>query len=184
MIFTPTRIDGAWLVDPEPLHDERGFFARTVCTDAFARHGLDACFVQQSVSRNTRAGILRGMHFQAGAAAEDKLVRVTTGAIHDVIVDLRRDSPSYLQWQAFELSAQSQRAVYIPKGVAHGFQTLTALSEVYYQMTVPFDPHSSRGLRWNDPDIGLAWPDCEHRLISPKDLALPTLAELDEQAQR
>ncbi|WP_427307941.1 dTDP-4-dehydrorhamnose 3,5-epimerase [Cupriavidus sp. H39] len=178
MIFTPTRIAGAWLVDPEPMHDERGFFARTVCTQAFAQHGLDARFVQQSVSRNTRAGIVRGMHFQAGAAAEDKLVRVTTGAVHDVILDLRIDSETYLQWQAFELSAQSQRAIYIPKGVAHGFQTLTELSEVYYQMTVAFQPDSSRGLRWDDPDVGIGWPDCEHRLISPKDLALPTLAGL------
>ncbi|SOY64869.1 dTDP-4-dehydrorhamnose 3,5-epimerase [Cupriavidus taiwanensis] len=177
MILTPTRIAGAWLIDPEPLHDERGHFARIVCQATFERHGLNARFVQQSVSRNTRAGILRGMHFQAGAAAEEKLVRATAGVVHDVILDLRRDSATYLQWQAFELSAQSQRAVYIPKGVAHGFQTLTALSEVFYQMTVPYSPQHSQGLRWDDPDIGIAWPDCEDRLISARDLALPTLAE-------
>ncbi|MGO4306641.1 MULTISPECIES: dTDP-4-dehydrorhamnose 3,5-epimerase [unclassified Cupriavidus] len=180
MIFTPSRIAGAWLVDPEPLADERGFFARTVCVEAFAEHGLDARFVQQSVSRNTRAGILRGMHFQTGAHAEDKLVRVTTGAVHDVILDLRPNSATYLQWQAVELSAESQRALYIPRGVAHGFQTLTDLSEVFYQMTVPFAPGSSAGVRWNDPDIGIAWPACADRMISAKDLALPTLADLRE----
>lgn len=178
MIFTPARIAGAWIVDPEPLADERGFFARTVCVDTFAEHGIDARFVQQSVSRNTRAGILRGMHFQQGEHAEDKLVRVTTGAVHDVILDLRVDSPTYLQWQAVELDAQTQRAIYIPKGVAHGFQTLSPLSEVFYQMTVPFVPGSSAGVRWDDTDIGIAWPDCAERLISAKDLALPTLAEL------
>lgn len=178
MIFTPARIAGAWLVDPEPLPDARGFFARTVCVDAFAAHGIDARFVQQSVSRNTRAGIVRGMHFQRGAQAEDKLVRVTAGAVHDVILDLRPGSATYLQWQAVTLSADSQRAIYIPKGVAHGFQTLTDLSEVFYQMTVPFSPGDSAGVLWNDPDIGIAWPDCAERLISAKDLALPRLADL------
>lgn len=180
MIFTPTRIAGAWLVDPEPLPDARGFFARTVCVAAFAEHGLDAHFVQQSVSRNTRAGILRGMHFQTGAHAEDKLVRVTTGAVYDVILDLRRASTTYLQWQAVELSADNQRAIYIPKGVAHGFQTRTALSEVFYQMTVPFAPGSNAGVRWDDPAIGIDWPDCADRMVSAKDLALPLLAGLGE----
>lgn len=181
MIFTPARIAGAWIVDPEPLADERGFFARTVCVDAFAAHGIDARFVQQSVSRNTRAGILRGMHFQRGAHAEDKLVRVTTGAVHDVILDLRPESPTYLQWQAVVLDAEAQRSIFIPKGVAHGFQTLTPLSEVFYQMTVPFAPGSSAGVRWDDPAIGIAWPHCADRLISAKDQALPTLAELAAQ---
>jgi dTDP-4-dehydrorhamnose 3,5-epimerase len=178
VIFTPARIAGAWIVDPEPLADERGFFARTVCVETFAAHGIDARFAQQSVSRNTRAGILRGMHFQQGEHAEDKLVRVTTGAVHDVILDLRADSPTYLQWQAVVLDAQMQRAIYIPKGVAHGFQTLSSLSEVFYQMTVPFAPGSSAGVRWDDADIGIVWPDCAERLISAKDLALPTLAAL------
>jgi dTDP-4-dehydrorhamnose 3,5-epimerase len=177
VIFTPTPIGGAWLIAPEPLADERGFFARTVCVDEFARHGLDARFVQQSVSRNTRAGILRGMHLQTGAGAEDKLVRVTTGAIHDVILDLRRESPSYRQWFAVELSASSQLALYIPKGVAHGFQTLTALSEVFYQMTVPFAPGAAAGVRWDDPELGIAWPPCGERLISANDMVLPLLAD-------
>ena len=183
MIFTPARIAGAWIVDPEPLADERGFFARTVCVESFAAHGIDARFVQQSVSRNTRAGILRGMHFQHGAHAEDKLVRVTTGAVHDVILDLRPESPTYLQWQAVVLDAEAQRAIFIPKGVAHGFQTLSPLSEVFYQMTVPFAPGSSAGVRWDDPAIGIDWPGCADRLISAKDLALPTLAELAAQSK-
>ncbi len=179
MIFTPTPIDGAWLVDPEPLADERGFFARTVCVEAFAERGLNGRFVQQSVSRNTRAGILRGMHIQYEPAGEDKLVRVTTGAIFDAILDLRPYSPSYRQWFSVELSAQNQRALYIPKGVAHGFQTLTELSEVFYQMTVPFAPAHSGGVRWDDPEIGIAWPPCAARLISAKDLALPLLSSVN-----
>ncbi|WP_420998373.1 dTDP-4-dehydrorhamnose 3,5-epimerase [Cupriavidus sp. 30B13] len=176
MIFTPTPIEGAWLVDPEPLADERGFFARTVCVDAFATRGLNGRFVQQSVSRNTRAGILRGMHLQYEPAGEDKLVRVTTGAVFDVLLDLRPYSGSYRQWFSVELSAHNQRALYIPRGVAHGFQTLTGLSEVFYQMTVPFAPAHSGGVRWDDPEIGIAWPPCASRLISARDMALPTVA--------
>lgn len=173
MKFAPMPIQGAWLISPEPIPDERGFFARTVCVDAFERHGLNARFVQQSVSRNIRAGIVRGMHFQGGNAGEDKLVRVTAGAVYDVLLDLRAGSPSYLRWHAVELSAEAQQAVYIPRGVAHGFQTLTPLSEVFYQMTTPYVPAQSSGVRWDDPDIGIAWPPCAERMLSDKDRALP-----------
>lgn len=173
MKFTATLIPGAFLVEPEPHTDERGFFARTVCRDDFARHGLNGDFVQQSVSWNNRRSILRALHVQAAPHGEEKLVRVTTGSIFDVIVDLRPESPAFKQWVGVELSADNRRALYIPKGVAHGFQTLSDTAEVFYQMTVPFHPASSGGLRWNDPAFGVAWPDPEGAILSARDAALP-----------
>lgn len=177
MKFTPTPLPSAFLIDIEPREDERGFFARTVCREEFARHGLCAEFVQQSVSWNPRQGILRGLHYQAAPHEEEKLVRVTRGAIFDVIVDLRRDSPAYGSWFGVELSAANHRQLYIPKGVAHGFQTLSADTEVLYEMTVPFHPESPRGLRWDDPRLNIAWPTCSARLISDKDRELPLFEE-------
>ncbi len=158
MKFSATGIPGAFVIDIDPQEDERGFFARSVCEDEFRHHGLNAHFVQQSVSLNKRRGILRGVHYQATPWEEEKLVRVTLGTIYDVILDLRRDSPAFKKWIAVELSAENHRSVYIPKGVAHGFQTLGEVSEVLYQMTVAFHLESSRGVRWNDPAFGIDWP--------------------------
>lgn len=158
MKLVPLDIDGAFLIEIEAIADERGFFARTFCKKEFAEHGLDSEIAQCNVSRNTRRGILRGMHYQTPPHAEAKLVRCTSGAIHDVVVDLRPGSKTYLKWSAVELTAENHRALYLPKGTAHGFLTLSEQSEVFYQMSAYFSPDHARGLRWNDPAIGIAWP--------------------------
>lgn len=176
MKFSQTRLAGAYLIDMEPHADERGFFARTVCADDFAEHGLNGQFVQQSVSFNAQKGTVRGLHFQAAPHEEDKLVRVTQGAIFDVIVDLRQGSSSYSQWFGAELSATNHRQLYIPKGFAHGFQTLEDSSELLYAMTVPYAPGFGRGVRWDDPAIGVDWP-LAPSLIGARDIDLPLLAE-------
>ncbi|HEX8243788.1 MAG TPA: dTDP-4-dehydrorhamnose 3,5-epimerase, partial [Longimicrobium sp.] len=166
MIFTATELAGAWIVDPERLEDERGFFARTFDAGEFARRGLRSAFPQCSVSFNARAGTLRGMHFQAEPHAEAKLVRCTAGAVYDVIVDLRPESPTRLRWIGVELSAANRRALYVPEGCAHGFQTLADASEVFYQISVPYAAESARGVRWNDPAFGITWPAAERRTMS------------------
>jgi len=175
--FSATPLPGAFVIEIEAHADERGFFARTVCEEEFARHGLNARFVQQSVSWNERAGTLRGMHYQAAPHEEEKLVRVTRGAIFDVIADLRPDSPAFGRWFGVELSADNRRQLYIPRGVAHGFQTMTADAEILYEMTVPFQPEAACGLRWDDPDLNIAWPQCTERIISAKDRELPLFAQ-------
>lgn len=158
MKFTETPLSGAFIVDIERREDERGFFARTVCVDDFAAAGLNGVFVQQSVSWNPHAGTLRGLHFQVAPHEEEKLVRVTRGAIFDVIVDLRVGSPSFGRTWSVELTAESHAALYVPKGFAHGFQTLVPATEVLYEMTVMFDPNAARGIRWDDEDLAVAWP--------------------------
>jgi dTDP-4-dehydrorhamnose 3,5-epimerase len=175
MIFTPTALPGVWLIDIEPMVDERGLFARTVCAKQFAAHGLNAQFVQQSVSSNPQAGTLRGLHFQRSPHAEDKLIRVTRGRLFDVAVDLRRDSPAFGRWTGVELSAANRRQIYIPKGCAHGFLTLDHDTEILYQMTAPYVPAAASGLRWDDPQLAIAWPlDCPS-LIGERDRQLPGL---------
>ena len=134
---------------------------------------MNTSFAQQSVSFNHRRGILRGLHYQVEPDAEEKLVRVTMGALFDVVVDLRPDSASYRSWYGVELSAENHRALYIPKGIAHGFQTIMDNTEVFYQMTVPFNPGAARGIRWDDPEIGIRWPDATHAIFSEKDASLP-----------
>ena len=173
--FTATPLDGAYVIDIEPHADERGFFARTVCVDEMAASGLNGQFVQQSVSWNPHKGTLRGLHYQADPHAEEKLVRVTRGAVFDVIVDIRRSSPTFGQHFSIELSADHHNALYVPKGFAHGFQTLSGDTEVLYEMTVKFVPGSARGIRWDDADLGIDWPRTE-RLISGRDLTLPSLS--------
>ena len=168
MILNETPIAGDWLLEIEPVADARGFFARSLCVDTLAAHGLEGRMQQQSVSFNHRRGTLRGMHYQKSPHEEVKLVRVTQGRIYDVILDLRRDSSSYLRWYAVELSADSHRSLYIPKGVAHGFQTLEDCTEVFYQMTQAYVPGHGCGVRWNDPVFAIDWP-----------LAGPILSERD-----
>lgn len=178
MKFSATPLPGAFVIDIDALKDARGFFARTVCTDEFATQGLNGHFVQQSVSFNHRAGTLRGLHYQATPHEEEKLVRVTRGAIFDVIVDLRRASPAFGRWFGIELSAANHRQLYIPGGMAHGFQTLEDDTEVLYEMSVAFHPESARGLRWDDPQLGIAWPACPARIFSERDQSLPLFSEL------
>ena len=159
--FLPTRLHGAYVIEIEKLEDERGFFARTFCHDEFAAHGLRATFVQCNASFNASKGTLRGLHFQARPHEEAKLVRCTRGSIYDVIVDIRRESPTFRQWVGVELTADTGRMIYIPEGFAHGFQTLEDASELFYQMSEMHHPECARGLRWNDPALGIRWPIAE-----------------------
>lgn len=175
MRFSPSPLPNAFVIAPEPRTDARGMFARTVCEEEFAKAGLRGRFVQQSVSWNPRAGTLRGMHYQKEPHAEDKLVRVTRGAIFDVIVDLRPGSEAERKWFGIELSADNYLQLYIPRGFAHGFQTLAPATEVFYQMTEPFHEEAASGFRWDDPAVGIEWPEAENRFIGERDLALPLL---------
>ena len=172
MKFTPTALPGAYLVEIEPLVDERGFFARSWCRREFAEHGLNADLVQCNISYNRAEGTLRGMHYQAAPHEEVKVVRCTRGAIYDVLVDLRPDSPTYRSWTACELTASNRCMLYVPAGLAHGFQTLQDDSEVFYQMSAFYHPPSARGVRWNDPAFDIQWPRSEP-IVSPKDAAYP-----------
>lgn len=178
MIFHETTLSDAWLIDLDRRGDERGWFARTMDAQSFADRGMDHAFVQQNASQSAHAGTLRGMHFQRPPKAEAKLVRCHRGRILDVIVDLRRDSPSFLRHEAFELSAETGRMLYVPRGFAHGFQTLVDDVEVGYLVSAPYAPEAEGGLRHDDPRLGIAWP-LPVSVISPKDAAWPPLAEED-----
>jgi len=176
MIFEETVLKGAFLIDPEPLKDERGMFARTWCQREFEAHGLAVTWVQASVSVNNRRGTLRGMHYQVAPHEEVKLVRCTMGAIYDVIVDLRPESSTYCQSLGVALSAENRRALYIPQRFAHGFVTLLDNSEVSYHMSELYVPGSARGFRWDDPAFRIQWP--EHvMVISEKDRTWPAFLE-------
>ncbi len=172
MKFVETEIAGAWLIGLDRLEDERGFFARTFCRDDFRAHGLVPNFVQCNVSFNVRKGTLRGMHFQAEPHGEAKLVRCTRGAIYDVIVDIRKGSPTFKKWTGAELSADNAKMLYVAEGLAHGFQTLEDGSEVFYQMSEVHHPESARGWRWNDPAFGIRWP-FPTPVISARDAGYP-----------
>jgi dTDP-4-dehydrorhamnose 3,5-epimerase len=158
MKILPTKLPGVWIVDLEKHEDERGYFARSWCRREFEEHGLNPNLVQCSLSFNHKKGTLRGMHCQIAPHGETKLVRCTRGAIFDVVVDLRPASPTYKQWAAAELTSENGRALYIPEGFAHGFQTLADDAEVFYQMSEFYHPESARGIRWNDPALKIEWP--------------------------
>ena len=158
MIFTETPLKGAYLVHPELITDERGFFARAWCEKEFRDLGLASRIVQCSISHNRVMGTLRGMHYQVPPFAEDKLVRCTRGAIHDVIIDLRHDSKSFGKHFGVRLTAENRIMLYIPKGFAHGFLTLEDDTEIFYQMSEFYTPDCAKGIRWNDPEVGIEWP--------------------------
>jgi dTDP-4-dehydrorhamnose 3,5-epimerase len=168
MKFEQTAVPGVWIIDVEPHADSRGFFARTWCADEAAAHGLNPACVQCSVSFNQHRGTLRGMHWQAEPCAEAKWISCIRGAVWDVALDLRPESSSYGKWIGAELSADTRRMIYIPAGVAHGFQTLENDTELFYQMSEPYVPGLARGVRWNDPAFGIDWP-----------IADPVLSERD-----
>ncbi len=172
MIFHETNIPGAWLIDVEERVDERGFFARSFCRREFEERGLNPEVAQCNVSFNRHRGTLRGLHSQAPGFEEDKLVRCTQGAIYDVILDLRKGSEAFLKHLAVELSADRRSALYVPKGVFHGFLTLTDDAEVFYQMSEFFVPNQALGVRYNDPAFGIDWPE-EVTVISDKDAGYP-----------
>jgi dTDP-4-dehydrorhamnose 3,5-epimerase len=173
MIFTEMKLRDAFLIDLEPIEDERGFFARAWCEQEFEEHGLETTIAQCNVSYNQRQGTLRGMHFQAAPYEEVKLVRCTRGAIYDVIIDLRPDSPTHKQWLGVELTAENRRGLYVPKGFAHGYQTLTAGSEIFYHVSQVYTPDAEGGVRWNDPAFNIEWPDPDGALLSDKDKRWP-----------
>ena len=172
MIFTETKLGGAWILEPERLEDGRGFFARTWCQRECMAHGLNPRIVQCNTSFNKRRGTLRGMHYQAPPYAEAKLVRCTRGAIYDVILDLRPTSPTFKQYEAEILDGDGRRMLYVPEGFAHGFQTLDDDTEVFYQMSEFYSPTHARGVRWDDPAFQISWPGAD-RTISDRDRTYP-----------
>jgi dTDP-4-dehydrorhamnose 3,5-epimerase len=169
MIFLETKLKGAFVIEPEPLRDERGFFARTWCKREFEAHGLNSDLVQCNLSVNTKRGTLRGMHHQKAPHEEAKLVQCIAGAIYDVIIDLRPDSPTFKQWLSLELSSGNRKMLFIPKGFSHGFLTLADHTDVFYQMSDFYDSESATGIRWNDPAFQISWPEAI-KTISAKDL--------------
>lgn len=175
MIFIETELKGAYIIDIERREDDRGFFARTWCQQEFEAHGLVARIVQANTSYNKLKGTLRGMHYQNAPYAETKLVRAVRGAIYDVIVDLRRDSPTYKRWIGVELTADNRRALFVPEGFAHGFQTLEDNTDVAYQVSAFYTPGAEGGARYNDPAFEIQWP-LPISVISDKDAAWPDYA--------
>ncbi|MCS6927204.1 MAG: dTDP-4-dehydrorhamnose 3,5-epimerase [Candidatus Binatia bacterium] len=182
MFFLETALTGAFIIELDKHEDERGFFARSWCQREFLAHGLNPRLVQCNISFNRRRGTLRGMHYQVAPHEEAKLVRCTRGAIYDVIIDLRPESPTFTQWLAVELSAENYRMLYIPEGFAHGFQTLEDNTEVFYQMSEFYAPECARGIRWNDPAFAIVWPPAE-RIISPRDQHYPDFVPEKERAR-
>ena len=174
MRFSPSRIPGAWVIDITPIHDQRGFFATTWLPEELREHGIDPLVAQCNLAFNHQRGTLRGLHFQSPPHAQSKIVRATRGALLDVIVDLRPDSPTCRQWESIELTADNRRMLYIPAGLAHGYLTLTDDAEMFYQASSPWAPQAEAGVRWNDPAFGITWP-FEPRVISEKDRTWPLL---------
>jgi dTDP-4-dehydrorhamnose 3,5-epimerase len=172
VIFLPTAIPGAFIVEPERREDQRGFFARTWCAREFEARGLNPRLSQCSVSFNKRKGTLRGMHYQVAPHEEAKVVRCTMGAIHDVVVDLRPTSAAYMRHVVVVLTAENRRMLYVPEGCAHGFQTLVDGTEIFYQISEFHSPEHARGVRWNDPAFAIAWPP-DDRVISERDRSYP-----------
>jgi len=158
MIFTELNLKGAFTIDLEPRHDARGFFSRTFCQEEFAEHGLKTVIAQCNLSYNYQRGTLRGLHYQLPPATEAKLIRCVRGAIRSIIVDLRPDSPTYLLWDAAELTAENGRRLYVPEGCAQGYQTLVDDTEMCYQTSQFYAPESARGVRYDDPAFGIRWP--------------------------
>jgi dTDP-4-dehydrorhamnose 3,5-epimerase len=172
MKFVPIPLAGAYLIELEPSFDERGFFARSWSAKEFEARGLDSALAQCSISFNTRKGTLRGLHYQDEPYAEAKLVRCSAGAIYDVLVDLRRESSTHRKWFGVELTAENRKMLYVPKGFAHGFQTLADNTEIFYQISEDYRSEASRGARWNDPAFAIDWP-LANPILSERDRTFP-----------
>jgi dTDP-4-dehydrorhamnose 3,5-epimerase len=183
MIFTETKLKGAFILELDRLEDERGFFARAWCQREFTERGLNPRIVQCSVSFNYKRGTLRGMHYQMAPHEETKLVRCTKGAIYDVIIDLRPESPTFTRWLATKLMADNYQMIYIPEGFAHGFQTLEDNTEVLYQLSEFYAPDHARGVRWNDPVFAIEWP-VGQRVLSHRDSGYPDFLETSVRAAK
>lgn len=174
MKFATTSLKDATLIDVARFGDERGYFTRTFCAETFAREGLVSVYPQSNHAANAKAGTLRGLHFQRAPHAEAKLVRCVKGALYDVIVDLRPESPTHMRWEGFELTEENGRILYVPEGFAHGYQTLVDDTHAAYQVSSPYAPGAEGGLRWDDPAIGIRWP-APVSALSPKDAAWPLM---------
>ena len=177
MKFAPTTLAGLWLIDLELREDERGFLARTYCDNEFAARGLNTRWPQCNLTLTKKRGAIRGMHYQDEPRPEIKLIRCSAGAIFDVLVDVRRNSPTFGKWEGFELTSQNRKMLYVPGGFAHGFQTLADNCEVFYHMSEFYVPELARGLRWNDPEVAINWP-FPAALVSDRDQNLPLLREI------
>lgn len=177
MKFIPARLPDVWMIELDLREDERGFLARTFCEDEFARYGLNTRWPQCNLTLTRRTGSIRGLHFQAPPKPEIKLIRCAVGRVFDVLVDVRPKSPTFGKWEAFELTARNRRMLYVPEGLAHGFQCLEDNCELFYQMSESYVPELARGVRWNDPAIGIEWP-LPMADVSERDRQLPLLAEL------
>jgi dTDP-4-dehydrorhamnose 3,5-epimerase len=173
MVFSETKLKGAFIINLKRLEDERGFFARTFCQNEFKEHGLNIQIAQANISYNKKRGTLRGMHMQLPPYEESKLIKCTRGAIYDVIIDMRKSSDTYKQWIGVELTAENRQMLYVPEGFAHGFITLKNDAEVSYQMNQFYAPGSEKGFRWNDPAFGIVWPIQQPRVIAEKDKNFP-----------
>ena len=178
MILTPTPLPGVLVIELAPLVDDRGFFAVGFSRKVFGEHGLNPHVEQVNVSYNAARGTLRGMHYQMPPHTEAKTVRCVRGAAFDVAVDLRPESPTYCRWFGVELTAENRRAVYVPEGVAHGFQTLSEDTEIIYTVSAPYTPSHSAGVRWDDPTFGIEWPEAARRTIHPRDRGYPDFVRI------
>jgi dTDP-4-dehydrorhamnose 3,5-epimerase len=177
MRFRPAKIPGVWLIDLDLLEDERGFLARTYCSGEFSTHHLNTTWVQCNLTLTRKRGMLRGMHFQQNPKPEIKLIRCSAGSVYDVLVDIRARSPMFGKWEAFKLSSQNRRMLYVPAGIAHGFQCLEDDCEMFYQMSEFYEPSLAAGLRWNDPAVRIPWP-IKVEMVSERDRRLPFLDDL------
>lgn len=184
MIFRETKLNGVYLIELEKREDKRGFFARSFCREEFEKHRLNPNVIQCNVSFNAKKSTLRGMHFQLAPYEEAKLVRCTQGSIYDVCIDLRPYSSTFKQHYAVVLSGRQYNMLYIPEGFAHGFQTLEDDTEIFYQMSQVYHPEAARGIRWDDPELGIEWPAATERIISEKDRSYPPLSEMFAGASR
>ncbi len=177
MTFTPGPLDGLWIIGLESRHDDRGWFARTWCAEEFSRQGLNLHWPQANTTRTLRRRMVRGLHWQAEPHPEIKLIRCARGAVWDVVVDVRPNSPTHGRWAAVELSESNQQQLYVPAGFAHGFQCLTDDAELNYLMSDSYHADLARGIRWDDPDLGIPWPLAD-AFLSDRDRSLPRLSEL------
>ena len=173
MTFTETTLAGVWLVEADEFLDARGVFTRAWVPEPFAARGLETALAQASLSSNHRRGTIRGLHYQTPPFEEVKVIRAIRGAVYDVAVDLRPDSPTYLKWQGVELTAANRLMLYVPRGCAHGYQTLSDAAEILYFVSAPYSPEHQRGIRWNDPAVAIAWPLGPPTSISERDQRFP-----------
>lgn len=178
MIVTPLSLNGALLVEPKVFGDTRGFFMESYNSEVFAQHGIDTVFIQDNHALSVEAGVLRGLHYQLNPKAQTKLVRVTSGAIYDVIVDIRKNSITYGKWVGVILSEQNKRQLLVPQGFAHGYCTLVPNTEVQYKVDASYAPDLDRGIRWDDPELGIDWPT-SNPILSEKDLRHPSLSDAE-----